>query len=81
LESPENSGRFKLLIERGLARRENSAAREAAGASIAGLPQAHAAHITGTDSPPAKAKPIHNAKLCQRLTAHRTAALHAELVM
>ncbi|MBN3807011.1 chromosome partitioning protein ParB, partial [Paraburkholderia sp. Ac-20336] len=27
-----------------------------------------------------KPKPVHSAKLCQRLSAHRTAALHAELI-
>ncbi|CAE6754948.1 hypothetical protein R70006_03213 [Paraburkholderia domus] len=52
----------ELLIERGLVRRENSAALDAA------------------DTPTPKVRPVHSAKLCQRLTAHRTAAVHAELV-
>jgi ParB family chromosome partitioning protein len=34
---------------------------------------------TGSAKVP-KVKPVHSAKLCQRLTAHRTAAVHAELV-
>jgi ParB family transcriptional regulator, chromosome partitioning protein len=68
----------ELVIERGLVRRENSAALDAAGATVTGIPEAEA-----PDTLPAKVqkvKPVHSAKLCQRLTAHRTAAIHAELV-
>ncbi|CAG4896889.1 ParB/RepB/Spo0J family partition protein [Paraburkholderia saeva] len=68
----------KLLIERGLVRRENSAALDAAGATVTGIPQAKAADLT--DGPVPKIKPVHSAKLCQRLTAHRTVAIHAEMV-
>jgi ParB family chromosome partitioning protein len=68
----------ELVIERGLVRRENSAALDAAGATVTGVAEAEA-----PDTLPARAskvKPVHSAKLCQRLTAHRTAAVHAELV-
>lgn len=68
----------KLLIERGLVRRENSAALDAAGATVTGTPQAEAADPA--DCPVTKIKPVHSAKLCQRLTAHRTVAIHAEMV-
>lgn len=68
----------KLLIERGLVRRENSAALDAAGVTVTGTPQAEAADPT--DGPVPKIKPVHSAKLCQRLTAHRTVAIHAEMV-
>ncbi|WP_342706052.1 ParB N-terminal domain-containing protein [Burkholderia arboris] len=68
----------KLLIERGLVRRENSAALDAAGATVTGTPQAEAADAAGGPVP--KLKPVHSAKLCQRLTAHRTVAIHAEMV-
>ncbi|MGF6937569.1 hypothetical protein OKW41_006731 [Paraburkholderia sp. UCT70] len=68
----------ELLIERGLVRRENSAALDAAGATVPGTPEAEAQDAADTPTP--KVKPVHSAKLCQRLTAHRTAAVHAELV-
>ncbi|KVW14678.1 chromosome partitioning protein ParB [Burkholderia cepacia] len=68
----------KLLIERGLVRRENSAALDAAGATVTGTPQAEAGDPAG--GPVTKVKPVHSAKLCQRLTAHRTVAIHAEMV-
>jgi ParB family transcriptional regulator, chromosome partitioning protein len=68
----------KLLIERGLVRRENSAALDAAGATVTGTPEAQAADPAYGPVP--KIKPVHSAKLCQRLTAHRTVAIHAELV-
>ncbi|WP_410817315.1 hypothetical protein [Paraburkholderia sp.] len=68
----------KLLIERGLVRRENSAALDAAGATVTGTPEAQAADPA--DGPVPKIKPVHSAKLCQRLTAHRTVAVHAEMV-
>ncbi|WP_175838589.1 ParB/Srx family N-terminal domain-containing protein [Burkholderia anthina] len=67
----------ELVIERGLVRRENSAALDAAGATVAGTPEANAPDTADT---PAKIKPVHSAMLCQRLTAHRTAAIRAELV-
>lgn len=68
----------ELTVERGLVRRENSAALDAAGATITGTPEAEATNAAGAPAP--KVKPVHSAKLCQRLTAHRTAAIHAELV-
>ncbi len=68
----------KLLIERGLVRRENSAALDAAGATVTRTRQAEAANPAGC--PVMKIKPVHSAKLCQRLTAHRTVAIHAEMV-
>ncbi|KWC49802.1 chromosome partitioning protein ParB [Burkholderia ubonensis] len=73
----------ELVIERGLVRRENCAALDAAGATVTGTPEADAPDTTDpadAADTPAKAKPIHSATLCQRLTAHRTAAIHAELV-
>ncbi|QNB17453.1 ParB N-terminal domain-containing protein [Paraburkholderia tropica] len=68
----------KLLIERGLVRRENSAALDAAGATVTGTPQAETADPA--DGPVPRTKPVHSTKLCQRLTAHRTVAIHAEMV-
>jgi ParB family chromosome partitioning protein len=67
----------ELVIERGLVRRENADALEAAGANINGTPEAEAGETVSATVP--KVKPVHNAKLCQRLTAHRTAAMRAEL--
>lgn len=62
-----------LIIERGLIRRDGDAAHDRSattvGQSIATLKEANR-----------KPKPVHSAKLCQRLTAHRTAAIHAELI-
>ena len=68
----------ELLIERGLVRSENSAALDAAGATVTGTPEAETQDTSGMPAP--KVKPVHSAKLCQRLTAHRTAAIHAELI-
>ncbi|PTB19106.1 chromosome partitioning protein ParB [Trinickia symbiotica] len=68
----------ELTVERGLVRRENSAALDAAGATVTGVPAADAPGRADTQAP--KAKPVHSSKLCQRLTAHRAAAIHAELV-
>ncbi len=68
----------ELAIERGLVRRENSAALDAAGATVTGVATAEAPDTVSEKTP--KVKPVHSAKLCQRLTAHRTAAVHAELV-
>ncbi|WP_346730655.1 hypothetical protein [Caballeronia sp. dw_19] len=73
------SSQGKLMIERGLVRRENSAALDAAGATVTGTPEAEREPGTTAD-PVHKEKPVHSAKLCQRLTAHRTAAVHAELI-
>ncbi|HDR9483092.1 TPA: ParB N-terminal domain-containing protein [Burkholderia aenigmatica] len=67
----------ELVIERGLVRREGSATLDAAGGTVTGTPIAEA---PDTADAPAKVKPIHSATLCQRLTAHRTAAVHAELI-
>ncbi|AWV04772.1 chromosome partitioning protein ParB [Burkholderia sp. JP2-270] len=67
----------ELVIERGLVRREDSAALDAAGAAVTSTAEAD---VPDTADAPAKIKPIHSATLCQRLTAHRTAAVHAELV-
>ncbi len=69
----------ELVIERGLVRRENSAALDAVGATVTGTPETERASGE-TEEPEAKEKPVHSAKLCQRLTAHRTAAVHAELI-
>ncbi|CAE6859403.1 Nucleoid occlusion protein [Paraburkholderia aspalathi] len=68
----------ELVIERGLVRRENSAALDAADATVTGMATAEGPD-TGSSKAP-MVKPVHSAKLCQRLTAHRTAAVHAELV-
>lgn len=69
----------ELVIERGLVHRENSAALDAVGGTVIGTPEAERASGK-TEEPEAKEKPVHSAKLCQRLTAHRTAALHVELI-
>jgi ParB family chromosome partitioning protein len=69
----------ELVIERGLVRRENSAALDAAGATVTGTPEAERAS-SARKEPEEKEKLVHSAKLCQRLTAHRTAAVHAELI-
>jgi ParB family chromosome partitioning protein len=69
----------ELVIERGLVRRENSAALDAVGATVTGTPDAERASGE-TEEPEAREKPVHSAKLCQRLTAHRTAAVHAEMI-
>jgi ParB family chromosome partitioning protein len=69
----------ELIIERGLVRRENSAALDAVGGTVTGTPEAEREPCTTAD-PVHKEKPVHSAKLCQRLTAHRTAAIHAELI-
>ena len=62
-----------LIIERGLIRLDSDAARNTeattVGQAVAALKEANR-----------KPKPIHSARLCQRLTAHRTAAIHAELI-
>ncbi|VWB89750.1 ParB/Srx family N-terminal domain-containing protein [Burkholderia lata] len=68
----------ELVIERGLVRHENSAAFDAAGATVTGSSEVNSPN---TADAPAKVKPIHSAALCQRLTAHRTAAVHAELIV
>ncbi|MGF6967298.1 ParB family chromosome partitioning protein [Paraburkholderia sp. WC7.3g] len=62
-----------LIIERGLIRVDSDAAHDmeatTVGQAVAALKEANR-----------KPKPVHSAKLCQRLTAHRTAAIHAELI-
>jgi len=68
----------ELTVERGLVRRDNCLALDAAGATVTGMPTADAPNGAGTQAP--KIQPVHSAKLCQRLTAHRAAAIHAELV-
>ncbi|MEX3899897.1 ParB/RepB/Spo0J family partition protein [Paraburkholderia sp. BR10954] len=68
----------ELAIERGLVRRDNTAALDAAGATVSGTPAAETPDTKGSLAP--RVKPVHSAKLCQRLTAHRTAAIHAELI-
>ncbi|MEY1594094.1 ParB N-terminal domain-containing protein [Burkholderia sp. Bmkn7] len=65
------------VIERSLVRREGSAALDAADAIVTGTAEADA---PATADAPVKIKPVHSATLCQRLTAHRTAAVHVELV-
>ncbi|MFM0433713.1 ParB N-terminal domain-containing protein [Paraburkholderia aspalathi] len=69
----------ELVIGRGLVRREDSAALDAVGATVTCTPEAERASGK-THEPEAKEKPVHGAKLCQRLTVHRTAAVHAELI-
>lgn len=69
----------ELIIERGLVRRENSAALDAVGATVTGTPETKRAS-SEKEKPEATEKPVHSAKLCQRLTAHRAAAVHAELI-
>ncbi|WP_031358678.1 ParB/RepB/Spo0J family partition protein [Caballeronia sordidicola] len=69
----------ELVIERGLVRREDSAALDAVGATVTGTSEVE--RTSGdAEQTVAKEKPIHSTKLCQRLTAHRAAAVHAELV-
>jgi ParB family chromosome partitioning protein len=62
-----------LIIERGLVRRDGNAVHGegdiTVGQPVAALTEANR-----------KPKPVHSAKLCQRLSAHRTAAVHAELI-
>ncbi|RZF23715.1 ParB/RepB/Spo0J family partition protein [Paraburkholderia sp. UYCP14C] len=62
-----------LIIERGLIRPDSDAARDpdatTVGQTVAALMEANR-----------KPTPVHSAKLCQRLSAHRTAAIHAELI-
>jgi ParB family transcriptional regulator, chromosome partitioning protein len=62
-----------LIIERGLVRRDSDAGHDAGAATVG---QAVAALKEANQKP----KPVHSAKLCQRLSAHRTAAIHAELI-
>ncbi len=69
----------ELVVERGLVRCENSAALDAAGATVTGTPEAHSEPDSAAQ-PAQKEKPAHSAKLCQHLTARRTAAVHAELI-
>lgn len=68
----------ELVIERGLVRREDASLLEAADADVTGTPETQAHNPVSARAP--KLRRVHNAKLCQRLTAHRTAAMHAELV-
>jgi ParB family transcriptional regulator, chromosome partitioning protein len=46
---------------------------------VTGTPETERAS-GAAEKPEAKEKPVHSAKLCQRLSAHRTAAVHAELI-
>lgn len=62
-----------LVIERGLVRRDSDA-QDGAGAATMGEAVATLKEANR------KPKPVHSAKLCQRLSAHRTAAIHAELI-
>lgn len=62
-----------LIIERGLIRRDGDAEQDTEATTVG---QAVAAFKEANRKP----KPVHSAKLCQRLTAHRTAAIHAELI-
>ncbi|WP_323123148.1 hypothetical protein [Burkholderia alba] len=57
-----------LKIERGLVKPQDRAAAKDAG-------------LKGAETfPPAKVKPLHGETLCERLTAHRTAAVQVELM-
>lgn len=62
-----------LIIEHGLVRHDGDAAHADGGATVG---QA----VTALTEASRKPKPLHSAKLCQRLSAHRTAAVHAELI-
>jgi len=77
-EDMQRAGAFVYLdddgfvtIERGLIRPEERAAARGDDA----LPVT----ATGQSSKPARVTPLHNEKLCRRLTAHRTAAIQTEL--
>ncbi|MFL9996468.1 ParB/RepB/Spo0J family partition protein [Paraburkholderia sediminicola] len=77
-EDMQRAGAFVYLdddgfvtIERGLIRPEERAAAHGDDA----LPVT----ATGRSSKPARVTPLHNEKLCRRLTAHRTAAIQTEL--
>jgi len=68
----------ELMIERGLVRPESKTALQEHGAIVSGLADTNdTSNATGSEAP--KERPIHSATLCQRLTAHRTAAVQAEL--
>jgi ParB family chromosome partitioning protein len=68
----------ELVIERGLVKREDAAKlRSNAGSDTTGDASIGTA---ATVADKQKAKPLHGEKLCRRLTAHRTAAVQAELV-
>ncbi|MDE1005669.1 MAG: ParB/RepB/Spo0J family partition protein [Paraburkholderia fungorum] len=62
-----------LLIERGLVSRNGNAVHSEGEATVG---QTVAELIDANRKP----KPVHSAKLCQRLSAHRTVAVHAELI-
>jgi ParB family chromosome partitioning protein len=62
----------QVNIERGLIRRDDAPPAPGDGARVA--------NATGGRGQPPKDKPLHGEKLCRRLTAHRTAAVQAELI-
>ncbi|REE06595.1 ParB family chromosome partitioning protein [Paraburkholderia sp. BL27I4N3] len=62
----------QVNIERGLIRRDDAPPAPGDGA--------RAVNATAGQSQPPKDKPLHGEKLCRRLTAHRTAAVQAELI-
>ncbi|WP_253958988.1 hypothetical protein [Paraburkholderia fungorum] len=62
-----------VTIERGLIRPEERAA------AAARRDDARPVTATGQSGKPARVTPLHYEKLCRRLTAHRTAAIQAEL--
>jgi ParB family chromosome partitioning protein len=68
----------ELMVERGLVRPDSMATLEEHGAVVTGLADVND-ESPATAVKPAKEKPVHSATLCQRLTAHRTAAVQAEL--
>lgn len=77
-EDMQRAGAFVYLdddgfvtIERGLIRPEERAAARG--------DDARPVTATGQSGKPARVAPLHNEKLCRRLTAHRTAAIQAEL--
>jgi ParB family transcriptional regulator, chromosome partitioning protein len=63
----------ELVIERGLVKREDAAKLPSNADTDASIGTA------STVADEKKAKPLHGEKLCRRLTAHRTAAVQAEL--
>ncbi|CAN7318209.1 ParB/RepB/Spo0J family partition protein [Caballeronia sp. LjRoot31] len=70
----------ELMIDRGLVKLEDFAILEGDGAVVTGLADTDVSDAsTGSGKAAPKERPVHSAALCQRLTAHRTAAVQAEL--
>ncbi|WP_438392085.1 ParB/RepB/Spo0J family partition protein [Caballeronia sp. DA-9] len=70
----------ELMIDRGLVKLEDLALLEGDGAVVTGVASTDmTGSSTGNSKAAPKERPVHSAALCQRLTAHRTAAVQAEL--